>query len=302
MIDQSGKDSGFKLSIAHFGPAQQFYPIPKFAGKFYVHTVQIADAANRHFRIGIVNAPGQPDEQNKLMCSIIAINIESRICFGIALFLRISQGSIERSPFACHFGKNVVPGTIQNTFKGVYLIAGETFLEGFHNGNTSCDTGFIAQGSLLFFGQPEQTGSLFGKESLVGCNDLLAIFKTAGNQLFGSFNPSHQFDDHINFRICGQLHGVIQQLNTIRQIALAGGIPYGNAFQANITTGSSPEFFLVFRKQVDKTAANSAESGKTYGQYVTGHACSFMLMKLPHDLTWYIGSIVSLCIVRLLFL
>ena len=281
MVHKRRKDSGFQSAVAHFGSAEQFDPVSEFAGKFDVHPVEVADASDRHFRIGVVHSPGQSDKQNELVRRIVSVNIESRVGFSETFLLCVSQRGAEVSSLACHFGKNIIAGAVQDAFKGGYSVTGQAFLERLHDRDAASHAGFITQGGLFFRSQPEQAASLFGEQSLIGGNNLFAVFKTPGYQLFCQINASHEFNDDVDLGILGQSHGVVGQPYSFRQVAWTGDIPHGNAFQTDVAACTGAQFFLVFGKQTDKAAAYSAESGETYGQNGVGHTGSFRSGNFP---------------------
>ena len=117
MVHQRGEDPGFQLAVAHPGAAQQLDAVAELAGEVDVHLVEIADAFDGHFRVGIVHAPGQTDQQHELVRRVEAVDVQRGIGLGVALGLRFGERGGKVHALAGHLRKNIVARTVQNAFK-----------------------------------------------------------------------------------------------------------------------------------------------------------------------------------------
>ena len=263
MVHQRREDARFELAVAHPGAAEELDAVAELAGKVDVHLVEVADAFDGHFRIGIVHAPCEADKQHELVRGVEPVDVQRGIGLGVALFLRFGEGRGEVDALAGHFRKDIVAGAVQNAFERSDMVPGKAFLQRLDDGDAARHAGFIEQSGALFVGQPEQAFAFFREQGLVGGDDLFALCEAARDELLGRVDAAHQLDDHVNVGIVGKGHGIGRQAHALRKIAFTVRIADGDSLQIKVAAGAGPDFFGVFGQQAHKAAADGSESGQS---------------------------------------
>lgn len=69
----------FELAVTHPGAAEQLDAVAELAGEIDIHLVEVADAFDGHFRIGIVHAPCKADKQHELVRGVEPVDVQRGI-------------------------------------------------------------------------------------------------------------------------------------------------------------------------------------------------------------------------------
>ncbi len=86
------------------------------------------------------------------MARILAVDIECRVCFGVAQRLGLRENISEWQTFALHPRQDVVAGAVQNAINAGNGIAEQAFAQRLYNGDAACHSSFEIEGNPIFFG------------------------------------------------------------------------------------------------------------------------------------------------------
>lgn len=98
MVHQRREDARFELAVAHPGAAEELDAVAELAGKVDVHLVEVADAFDGHFRIGIVHAPCKADKQHELVCGVEPVDVQRGIGLGVAFSCASARAGAKLTP------------------------------------------------------------------------------------------------------------------------------------------------------------------------------------------------------------
>ena len=219
---------------------------------------------------------GQADEQNEFVRRVVPVDVQCGIGLGVAQVLGLLEGHVKIQTIGGHFGQDVVARAVENAHEGLDAVAREAFLEGFHNGHGSGHAGLVAQDAPLAVGLLEQRKAFLGQQGLVGGDNVLALVKSAVNEVTGMVNAAHKLHQHVDFGIVREVAGIGGQFRPVGQgyAARLLGIAHQNLLEQYVPTGTAADKIRVFLDQAYQAAAHCAESGQAHYQWlvaVLGH-------------------------------
>ena len=135
------------------------------------------------------------------MRGIDAFDVEGGIGFGIAQFLRLLERSIERQPFVAHFRQDEIAGAVDDPGNPFDAVGCQSLAQRLDDGYAARHRRLERDHYAFFLGGGENFGAVRGQQSLIGGNDMLAIFDRLQCQLFRNGIAADQLDNDIDVRI-----------------------------------------------------------------------------------------------------
>ena len=93
---------------------EQLDPIAEFLGRAQIFRLDRGDALDINRALRNPGAEGEAGQDGKLLCGVVAVDVERRIGLGIAEPLRVLKALGKRQAFLLHPGHDVIAGAVED--------------------------------------------------------------------------------------------------------------------------------------------------------------------------------------------
>ena len=206
---------------------------------------------------------GQHSQNQSLVGSIPAIDIQRGVSLGKALGLCTGKRRLERHALAFHGGKNVVTRAVDDTGNTLYIIADKRILQALNNRDTTAAGCLEVQRNTLLSRKLEQLTAVLREQSLITCYHRLTGLQSTGHQLVCFSRATNQLDDDVDFRIVHQLAPVIRQhVRGNHHVAHAAHVAHRDFFHGVAHLGAGLKQFVITAQRLKHTRAHCSKPCK----------------------------------------
>ena len=188
-----------RLNLFH--DAEQLDRVAKLPGEFQIERFDEANAFDVNiFRIH-PKAMRERSQNSDLVHRVGPIDIQRRLCFGIAEPLRVREHILELRAFELHAREDVITGAVDDPVKVRDAIADEPFPERLDNRDTTRNARFVVEVGSILLGRFEQLFAVGREQRFIGGDHRLAQFQSRENYFTGRGRAADQFNHQIDVRI-----------------------------------------------------------------------------------------------------
>ena len=204
-----GKERGMNaevdfLAVGRLDSGEKFEGVAETGSEFEVEALYGAYAFDVDLFFLSPEAVGEGSKDDGFVGGVVAIDVESFICFGVAEAFGFGEGSGVVEVMGFHAGEDVVTGAVDDAVDGEDFIGGEAVLEGFDDGDGAGDAGFEEEVALLVSSEGEEFLAVSCEERFIGGDDVFVVMEGSFDEGVGRFDTAKEFDEDIGMGIVGE--------------------------------------------------------------------------------------------------
>ena len=204
----------------------------------------------------------------------MALNVESRVGFGIAEALCLGQRIGERQPLLAHLGQDVVGGPVDDAGDPFDMVCRQPFAQRLDDRDAAGHRGLERDHHALFARPGKDFVAVLGQQLLVGRDHVLAMIDGGQHQVLGDAGTADQFDHDVDIRMGRDHAGIADNLDAVADnFARPGNIEIGRHFQHDRTPGTPADFFRIAFENGRGAAADRADAHDAYIDRLHRHSC-----------------------------
>ncbi len=257
--NHGGMHPGFDFAVVVFSDGQQLDPVAELTGKVDVDGRYLGDALGVGIGQVYLHAECQGGDDRQFMGGIMALNIQSRVGFGVAFRLGLGQNLGKLAALIGYPGQDVIARPVENPCHRPDVIADQRFPERLDNGHTTADTGFIGQVDVdfpCFFNQGVALGS---HERFIGGHHMFAVLHGLEDQVLGDALPADHLHDDIDVGVFHNGKRVADKDPVIKGKAPIGGrINVRHILQMKVGSQPGLDQRPIFQQQLGHAHTNRA--------------------------------------------
>jgi len=200
------------------------------------------------------------------------VDIQCRVGFGIALFLRLRKRLAEVQVVLCHVGQDVVACAVEYAVDRVDTVGRQSRSQREHYRNAAGAARLKGDAFFRLARRGEQLGAMLGKQGLVGGNDVFAGGKHLQQQIFGDRGAAYKLHGDIDGVVIKEPAKVVGE-HPVGQFHRTGGggIQIDDRCKFDIQRGFRFNGFGVVQQQVRHACPHGAETHHAHSYLVAVH-------------------------------
>ena len=199
--------------------------------------------------------------QRDFVRGVYALNVKSRVGFGVTQRLRVFQSCSEVYAFVAHLAQNEISRAVDDAGDPLDTVGGQAFTQGFDDRYTTCDCRFKRDHHAFGMSSCKNFGAMHSQQSFVSRDDVLTCSNRFHHQLLGDAVSAYEFDNDVNLRVGDDGAGVIDDFHVSAYNSLrTGGVKVCHHRDLDTTASTALDLVLVAIENVKHAAADGADA------------------------------------------
>lgn len=264
--DEGGLGADFDGAAGAFAnEGEEFDDVAELGGELDVEWGDFFDAADVDVFWVDEESVGEGAEEDGLVGSVPAVDVEGFVGFGISEFFGFLEGFGVAEAGLGHAHEDVIGGAVDDADDVLDAVSDEGVLNGLDDGDATGDGGLEVNGGVRFGGKGEKLGSALGEEGFVSGDDGLLGLEGSGYEIEGSGGAADEFDHDIDGRVGDDVHEIGgEEFIGCVDIARFGEVADGDFTDGefDISLGSGGDEAAISLDDFPNAGANGSKAGE----------------------------------------